>query len=333
MEEARGRAVYTTAILSGPIVAMLGLQWSDVMAAAGLASRSKDDNGFLVDATEFMRLWSEMMRMAPMPHMSRILGERTASGPAIPVLFAMSTAPDLATGMYRLARYKHLFGPMRFAIQKSDERCDISIVSDSPEFDLPPTFSSPQIVYLHSKANALATRRLIPTRVRLPLPQSEREAMFDLFSRVPDAGAPMISYQIADTRIPFISDNPSLWAATERDLDSMSSIVAKDIALTERVRAGLLEAFAVTNPTQTHICARLRMSRTSLIRGLARENTTFQEVLDKTRSTLAVRYLKDSDLTNQQIAHLVGYRDTSAFQRAFRKWTGQTPRDLRHGRR
>ncbi|MEZ5800084.1 MAG: helix-turn-helix transcriptional regulator [Nitratireductor sp.] len=59
------------------------------------------------------------------------------------------------------------------------------------------------------------------------------------------------------------------------------------------------------------------------------EGATFQSILDETRKELAIRYLLKSKLNNQQIAHLVGYRDPNAFQRAFRKWTGMTPQDLR----
>jgi AraC-like DNA-binding protein len=52
-------------------------------------------------------------------------------------------------------------------------------------------------------------------------------------------------------------------------------------------------------------------------------------LLDETRKDLAIRYLLKSDMNNQQIAHLVGYRDPNAFQRAFRKWTGTTPQAFR----
>ncbi|MGR3270620.1 helix-turn-helix transcriptional regulator [Thalassococcus profundi] len=85
----------------------------------------------------------------------------------------------------------------------------------------------------------------------------------------------------------------------------------------------------VTDPTIAHVCGRLRLSRSTLIRRLANEGVTFQSLLDETRKELAIRYLNKSDLNNQQIAHLVGYRDPNAFQRAFRKWTGTSPQALR----
>jgi AraC-like DNA-binding protein len=91
----------------------------------------------------------------------------------------------------------------------------------------------------------------------------------------------------------------------------------------------MLEAFSVTDPTIAHVCGRLKLSRSTLLRRLDDEGITFQSLLDETRKELAIRYLVKSNLNNQQIAHLVGYRDPNAFQRAFRKWTGMTPQDLR----
>lgn len=69
--------------------------------------------------------------------------------------------------------------------------------------------------------------------------------------------------------------------------------------------------------------------RSTRLRRLDDEEVTFQSLLDDTRKDLAIRYLVKSDPNNQQIAHLVGYRDPKAFQRAFRNWTGKTPQTLR----
>ena len=123
--------------------------------------------------------------------------------------------------------------------------------------------------------------------------------------------------------------NPELWEATEADLQAQALIQSKGLPLSERVRAIMLEMFTITEPKIAHVCGRLKVSRSTLLRRLAEEGVTFQSLLDQTRKDLAIRYLVKSDLNNQQIAHLVGYRDPNAFQRAFRKWTGMTPQALR----
>ena len=324
--------IYTSAVLSGPICGILGLDWADVLARAGIVATTRNDRAFLVSADEYLALWSAIMDLSGQPDIARLLGLRMAGGPAIPVLFALSTAPDFETGITRMAQFKSLFGPMQFVVSRSPAEFTVRITPDLASAPLPGSFSSPQIIYLHAQANALARHAIRPLRVSLPLPQDERARLADVFGLVPGPGEAALSYTRSDARMPFISDNPALWEATEADLRSQALIQSKGLPLSDRVRATIIEAFSITDPTITHVCSRLKLSRSTLLRRLSDEGVTFQSLLDETRKELAIRYLLKSDLNNQQIAHLVGYRDSNAFQCAFRKWTGMTPQALRSGR-
>lgn len=77
------------------------------------------------------------------------------------------------------------------------------------------------------------------------------------------------------------------------------------------------------------IARRLGTSQRTLARRLSLEGLTFSDVLEDLRSALARRYLADKDLSISEIAWLLGYREVSAFTHACRRWTGQTPRDIR----
>lgn len=328
MDTQEHSAIYTSAVLSGPICGILGIEWEKVLIRAGIVATDRGDRAFLVSADEYLCLWTAMTDLSDQEDISRRLGLRMAGGPAIPVLFALSTAPDFETGIDRMAKFKSLFGPMRIFVSRTWSDFNVCVAPDRPGKTLPGSFSSPQIIYLHAQANALARRAIQPLRVRLPLPLGERERLADVFGQTPDAGDATLIYSRSDARIPFISDNPGLWEATETDLQAQSMIQSEELPMSERVRATMLEAFSITDPTITHVCGRLRLSRSTLLRRLADEGATFQSLLDDTRTELATRYLLKSNLNNQQIAHLVGYRDPNAFQRAIRKWTGKTPQAL-----
>jgi AraC-like DNA-binding protein len=329
MQSQERSPIYTSAVLSGPICGMLGVGWDEVLTRAGIVATERNDRAFLVSAEEYLRLWSAMLDLSGQQDVSKLLGLRMAGGPAIPVLFALSTAPDFETGITRMAQFKSLFGPMQFVVSRSASEFTVRVAPDVATAPLPGSFSSPQIIYLHAQANALARHAIRPLRVFLPLPQDERERLEETFGQVPEHGDATLTYARADARAPFVSDNPELWEATEADLQSQAMIQSKGVPLSDRVRATMLEAFSITEPTIAHVCGRLKLSRSTLFRRLDDEGITFQSLLDETRKELAIRYLVKSDLNNQQIAHLVGYRDPNAFQRAFRKWTGMTPQALR----
>lgn len=60
-------------------------------------------------------------------------------------------------------------------------------------------------------------------------------------------------------------------------------------------------------------------------RRLATHNLHYQGLLDGLREQLASRYLTRGELTLVQLAQILGFSEQSAFQRAFKQWTGTTP--------
>jgi AraC-like DNA-binding protein len=74
------------------------------------------------------------------------------------------------------------------------------------------------------------------------------------------------------------------------------------------------------------IATELGVSRRTLARRLASEGLSFRTLLDRLRFDLARRYLLERDLPISEIAWLLGYREPSAFNHAFKRWTGNTPK-------
>lgn len=100
------------------------------------------------------------------------------------------------------------------------------------------------------------------------------------------------------------------------------SAVDVDLAL-ERV---LVELLKDGNPTLEAAARKLATSSRTLRRRLLERGTTFQQQLDRLRLSLAGRYLSEERRSIGEIAYLLGFSDTAAFYRAYRRWTGSTPR-------
>lgn len=63
----------------------------------------------------------------------------------------------------------------------------------------------------------------------------------------------------------------------------------------------------------------------TLQRLLADHGTTFQAVLDETRRRLAEELIAAPHVSLAEVAFVLGYSEQSAFQRAFKRWTGYSP--------
>jgi AraC-like DNA-binding protein len=98
--------------------------------------------------------------------------------------------------------------------------------------------------------------------------------------------------------------------------------------LAEQVRAVLIEQLA-GEVSPALVAAALGMSGRSLQRRLKDFGTSYAELLEETRRELACAYLRSHTYSVTEIAFLLGFDDSSAFARAFRRWTGDTPSGFR----
>jgi len=63
----------------------------------------------------------------------------------------------------------------------------------------------------------------------------------------------------------------------------------------------------------------------ALQRDLARNNSGFQQLLLEIRMELAESYLQNSEMSLSDLTELLGYRNLSAFSRAFKATHGASP--------
>ncbi len=91
------------------------------------------------------------------------------------------------------------------------------------------------------------------------------------------------------------------------------------------IRQMLIQMLPSGRSDQDSVADRLYRSKSTLQRQLKSEGTSYREILDSTRRSLAEQYLKDGAYSQAQIAFMTGFTDQSNFARAFRRWTGVSP--------
>ncbi len=96
----------------------------------------------------------------------------------------------------------------------------------------------------------------------------------------------------------------------------------------DRVRAVLVAGLSSGPPSSTALARELGMSERTLRRTLADEGTTYRALLDALRREAALELL-ESKRTVTETAFLLGFSETSALSRAFRRWYGTSTRDVK----
>jgi AraC-like DNA-binding protein len=100
-----------------------------------------------------------------------------------------------------------------------------------------------------------------------------------------------------------------------------------------RVEALLMPMLHKGDASMDAVAEKMGVSRQTLFRRLKDENATFERVLDDLRHRLALDYLGGRKVSVNETAYLVGFSDPAAFSRAFKRWTGTTPKAMRDGHR
>jgi AraC-like DNA-binding protein len=78
-------------------------------------------------------------------------------------------------------------------------------------------------------------------------------------------------------------------------------------------------------PSLPAIADRLYTSPRTLRRKLAEQGTSYQQILNDVRKSLAIKFLRETRLSLDEIAERVGFSDSRNFRQAFKKWTDTTP--------
>jgi AraC-like DNA-binding protein len=93
-----------------------------------------------------------------------------------------------------------------------------------------------------------------------------------------------------------------------------------------RVEHLLIPLLSTRNVGMGAIAEKLGCTRSTLLRRLKAEGVTFEQVLDELRHKMALHYLDGKKASINQTSYLVGFSDPAAFSRAFKRWTGRSPR-------
>jgi AraC-like DNA-binding protein len=168
-----------------------------------------------------------------------------------------------------------------------------------------------------------------PTAVRLMHAAPRDVAAYTAhFGVEPAFGAPLyeLAYPVGLREMPIATFNSRLRDYFDAQCQGLLADLGPAATVLSRVRKILIAAMDGGETSIDRTAKKLAMSPRSLQRHLADEGTRYNDVLDGIREELAKRYLARKSVSASEIAYLVGFVEPPAFFKAFKRWTGMTPR-------
>lgn len=132
---------------------------------------------------------------------------------------------------------------------------------------------------------------------------------------------------------PLTTRDDSLHAILRKRADRLLSQMPQRSDLLKEVEGIVRENIAEGAPTVATIARRLGLSPRTLQRRLSGEGVSYAGLLDKFRRENALKLLDDDRLAIHDVSMLLGFSEPKAFRRAFKRWTGMSPRAHRNLRR
>ena len=211
-------------------------------------------------------------------------------------------------------------------LQREGERVRL-IVSASNLNDPDHFLTESLLIIWHRLGSWLIGQRIQLEEASFAYPAPAHADEYSLFFPCPHQfGAPSTSlvFNAHYLPMPLLQDERSLRRFLLRSPVDLLARPDGGLSLSSQIRR-LLGRDCRTWPDLEQIAQQLHASPQTLRRHLREEGTRFQELKDRLRCDLAIYYLGRADLPIQDITEQLGFSEPSAFHRAFKKWTGQTP--------
>lgn len=318
-------------------MAQNGINLADPLEKAKIDSLMLNDAETRISTHRFYIIWKAVIQQKSFANMGLCLGHEIA-GAYIKgnILFGMmANAGTLGKAIEIFCKY-HLLSEDAFLPQKKIEN-DLACFSwetASHHFHFTRPIAEALLCAYVTILQTITDDNLKLLEVRFqhdkPLDIQEHEAVFKAPLRFnQQKNEIVIQKKFLDLSI-FLSD-PTLFQTLEQLAQTLLDQLYDSNIWTGKVLK--LVGVAVARGERINIdsiASNLAVSPRNLQNKLTAENTTFQKILDQTRKEIALTYLYQKKTSLCDIALLLGFSEQSAFNHAFRRWTGSTPGQYRN---
>ncbi len=301
---------------------------AEILRIAGIEPSLLGSSQKRISTRQLAIIWTEMERAADDPNLGLHLGELCDGLPSGHVLFsAMLNSPTLGQALQRYCRYHDIMGDfvqptleeretntvLRLStregvtLHRQHVECIFCLVVCVFKYLSPAVFHG-EVSFTHSRPTDISEHlRIFGSTVH--------------FGRAENT----LTFERTYLEQPIAPADEELLGVLEQYAERLLQRIRQSKTWSGKVAELLSRTLCDGKPSLPEVARLLAVSQRSLQSKLKEEKTTYQAILDNVRQQLATDYLENEALSLTEIAFLLGYADQSAFNHAFRKWTGDSP--------
>ena len=307
-----------------PTLREFGLDPDPIIREAGLDPLLFEDSTNVIPHSALGQLSASCVAHTQCPHFGLLVGCRAtvlSLGMVGRLMLHSETVGDAVRGLV-----SHLGVQNRGAVPSLAVNGDTAVFSYAiyqPETESADQITDGAIACMVNALRALLGDGWAPTEVLLPRTCPSDLEPFRRHFRAPvrfDQELAALVFPARCLKRRIVGADPLLRAMLEERLAHLKGDLFGD-----EVRRLLRTRLSHENCSAEGLASLLAMARRTLNRRLGAEGTRFRTIVNEVRFEIARQLLADTSLSFGQIAAALDYSEASAFTRAFRRWSGQTP--------
>ncbi len=301
--------------------------------AAGLDDSVLADPDSRIDAERAFRAWETAVALTGEADLGLLVAGAQPAGALDLLEYAFRASPTLGRAFEQLARYRRVVrDDLVVTLAEDGGRATVAFTLGRPGPLLRQQANYFLFGWLRIAREATGREDLAPLEARVPYPAPESVLGIERAFRGP------VVYESPDAAFVFAREamalgtlrpDPGLLRVLRQRLSRLEPPRADAGPFAADVRSRIEEDLPSGEVTAARVAAEMGLSARTLDRRLAAEGTSFRDVLDGVRGELAEQLLRDPRVTTGEIAFQLGFSESSAFHRSFKRRTGLTPREFR----
>ncbi len=241
----------------------------------------------------------------------------------------IKTSRTVGEALMQGASLVHLFTDL-FTMEISRKRTTFIMYVNPTQTEDDPSFTFSQtrdllMMFIIHELDGLLLKKIKPIHAKLSFPQEHAQEYERVLRCKPlKSKEYSLEFPISYWNEPILTANYELQHILLQKATPQHT-KSKRPDLSERIRSYLMSMAYLGILTLEEVAANFNMSPRSVQRKLKEEGTSFQQLADTVRKTLAQHYLRSGDYQVKEVSAILGYNEMSAFSRAFKRWTGKSP--------
>lgn len=334
-EGATRRPALLAAMVQSMVVACIraGLDPVNLLAKTGLTFEELEHPHTHVPHEKVLSFAREIHSAQPGIELGLHMGGHMSPAHMEALGFALSHAPTLGVAFHDLTRLQQFMngGLVLWNMLPRADRCVVTLTPGADLTGLEFLLEAPFAMFI-TIARKLCGQRITPLSVSFRhAARGDGRVHEDLFGVAAQFNAPLYELVLdaSALELPVLHADIDAHDALIRHVEARVEQMARTQSFEETVRQHLVRTLREGPPRKDIVARALGSSSRTLLRRLAEEGTTFDEILNRTRRGLAVEYMADPTMDTAHVARALGYSGPSPFFRAFSRWFGCTPAEYR----